>query len=235
MRSPRLVSASMAAVLLITIPPSRAQSSGTPKGAGTANGSSSGIPASGAATDSATPAVCTVPVTSGSATGSSESGTAAKSADKGGGASTPATGSPVQTPAVQVTVNTVAAATSNKQQSSPGTPSATSIKTQTLPLPSGTTNAAQIAGKLSTVSKSVISAIPVDPSHIVVTLDISAKGADAKKIVLQLQEFVNAAAQPDPNPNVFALVLPAGTGKACDVAHYGSRRHQVAGDGCHPL
>ena len=217
MQSPRFVSVSMAAVLLITIPLSRAQSFGTAKGAGTANGSTSGTPANGAATDSATPTVCTVPDPSGSAAGSSPSGKGGKSADKSDGSTTPATSGSVQTPTVQVTVNTVAAANSNKQQIAGGTPGITSIKTQTLSLPDGKTNAVQIAAKLSSVSKSVISAIPVDPSHIVVALDTSPKSANAGNVIAQLQEFVNATAQPD--PNVFAVVLPAGTGKACDVAH----------------
>ncbi len=192
------------------------QSSAATKGTGNTGGNATGTSKNDSPADSAAPTTCTVPDASASTAGPAAPGAPGKSADKAGSAGTPATNGSAQTSGVQVTVNTVAAANSNRQPGSGGTPTVTSITTQALPLPRGTTNATQIASKLSTISKNVVSAIPVDPSDIVVTLNIS-KGADATKIFTQLREFIGKAAQPD--PNVFAFVLPAGTGRACDVAH----------------
>ncbi len=209
----------IAVSLAATARAAAAQAADTTKDQAGAATQRAGYPSNATSPAPAMASVCTVtPDTS--ATASDKSG---KGAKPGGGTDSAANGSgggsgigPSQAPSVQVTVNTAAAA-SNGRQMPDGVTKSTSFATMVLPLPEGGTNAAQLASRLSGFSKSVVSATALSPSTIVVAIDASTKEVNVEDIKDQLQGYVNEAAQSD--PNVFAVVLPAGTGKACDVAH----------------
>jgi hypothetical protein len=128
-----------------------------------------------------------------------------------------------------------AAAKPAGKQARTGVSKPAAVQVETLRLPDGMTNAAQIAPRLGSLSANVASAAAISPSEIVVVLNTTARPAPAQgsgkpgkksaagtkgngtNLIALLQNFINHAAQPD--PNVFAITLPAGSGSACGVAH----------------
>jgi hypothetical protein len=234
----------IAAALLCAVLHLPAQSDGKQKAASGGDSSKSadkaGASASGAGS---APALCTAEPGSSPAEAGGKSG----SGKEGGSATASEAG---QTPAVQVTVTTAGAAgakQAGKPQTGGSKPAA--VQVETLRLPDGMTNAAQIAPQLSSLSANVASARAISPSEIVVVLNTTAKPAPApspgkpgKKTAAKTQSAHNAPAPKtagtkgdtadttallqnfinhaaQPDPSVFAIQLPAGAGNACGVAH----------------
>lgn len=100
-------------------------------------------------------------------------------------------------------------------------------------LPANTINAAEIAPKLSMLSSRILAAIAVSPSKIVLVVNTSKLLKDERSTLrsslsllaanLAFTQAPSGGTPPAPrsgiSPYVFSLILPAGTGKACDIAH----------------
>ena len=208
MKSNATMKACYAAVLLIAVIPfATGQTKPTTPTTPGANASTADTQAKTADTTAAR--VCTALPDSVAAATPSKSDAAAKSGGNSTGASS-------QNPAVQVTVNPAATAANPGKKSGTGdTPQSTASTSTFISLDAGMTNAVEIAPNLKSANPNVLSATAVNPSQIAIVLAFPQK--NPKVTEKDLKNFARPFERA--NPDVFAITLPAGTGKACDVAH----------------